>query len=137
MSPKTKPCDRAHAAARLAIAEQFIELAEAPDSLNSDHNPYRANALVSNYVQAGIAAADAICCVELKEHALGESHSDAINLIKKVASDGATLAKDLGALLGMKTNASYGSTPMKANDVLRAQRAADRLVKTARERLSS
>lgn len=134
MSPKTKPCDRAHAAGRLRIAENFMELAEAADIIISE-NPYRSNGQIANYVQAGIAAADAICCTELKEHSWGENHADAINLIKKVKGDGATLAKDLATLLGMKTNASYGSGPMKENDVLRAQRAADRLVKVAKTRL--
>lgn len=74
---------------------------------------------------------------ELKEHHLGESHAEATGLIKKVKPGGATLAKHLATLLAMKTNASYGSTPMKDNDVVRAERAADHLVESARERVTS
>ena len=116
---KTKPCDRAHAAARLAIAVSFIEAAESPEMLAQGTNPYRANARVANYVQAGIAAGDAICCIELKEHSSVDSHATAINLIKKVAHDGAELAKALGTLLALKTDASYGSGPMKAANAAR------------------
>lgn len=131
----TKPCDRAHAAARLAIAQSFIEAAELPGVLREDENIYRANARVANYVQAGIAAADAICCSELKEHSLGDNHAAAIALLEKVAHDGPELAKALGALLALKTDASYGSTPMKAAKAARAQRAAEKLVQAARDRL--
>lgn len=103
---KTKPCDRAHAAARLAIAANFIEAAELPELLADEDNIYRGNAQVANYVQAGIAAADAICCIELKEHSWGDNHATAVNLIKKVAHDGPDLAKALGTLLPLKTDAS-------------------------------
>ena len=134
---KTTPCDRAHAAGRLAIAESFIEAAESPEILAKDRNPYRATVRVANYVQAGIAAGDAICCIELKEHSSSDSHAVAINLIKKVTRDGDELAKALGTLLAMKTDASYGSSPMKADSATRAQRAAEKLVRTARDRLAS
>ena len=125
---KTKPCDRADAAARLAIAENFIEAAGLPEILSEGRNIYRANARVANDVQAGIAAADAICCTELKEHSWGGSHATAIDLIRKVAHDGAELAKALGALLALKTDASYGSAPTQADKATRAQRAAEKLV---------
>ena len=133
---KTKPCDRSHASARLAIAENFIEAAELPEMLAGDKNVYRGNAQVANYIQAGIAAADAICCIELKEHSWGDNHATAVNLIKKVARDGPELAKALGTLLPLKTDASYGTGPM-TDKVARAQRAAEKLVRAARDRLAS
>ena len=133
---KTKPCDRSHASARLAIAESFIEAAELPEMLADDKNVYRGNAQVANYIQAGIAAADAICCIELKEHSWGDNHATAVNLIKKVARDGPELAKALGTLLPLKTDASYGTGPM-TDKVTRAQRAAEKLVRAARDRLAS
>lgn len=133
---KTKPCDRFHASARLAIAENFIEAAELPEMLADDKNVYRGNAQVANYIQAGIAAADAICCIELKEHSWGDNHATAVNLIKKVARDGPELAKALGTLLPLKTDASYGTGPM-TDKVTRAQRAAEKLVRAARDRLAS
>jgi len=128
---KTKPCDRSHASARLVIAESFIE-----EMLADDKNVYRGNAQVANYIQAGIAAADAICCIELKEHSWGDNHATAVNLIKKVARDGPELAKALGTLLPLKTDASYGTGPM-TDKVTRAQRAAEKLVRAARDRLAS
>ena len=133
---KTKPCDRSHASARLAIAENFIEAAELPEMLADDKNVYRGNAQVANFIQAGIAAADAICCIELKEHSWGDNHATAVNLIKKVAHDGPELAKALGTLLPLKTDASYGTGPM-TDKVTRAQRAAEKLVRAARDRLAS
>lgn len=131
----TKPCDRAHAAARLAIAQSFIEAAELPGVLGEDENIYRANARVANYVQAGIAAADAICCSELKEHSLGDNHAAATALLRMVVHDGPELARALGALLAQKTDASYGSTPINAAKAARAQRAAEKLVQAARDHL--
>ncbi len=133
---KTKPCDRSHASARLAIAENFIEAAELPEMLADDKNVYRGNAQVANYIQAGIAAADAICCIDLQEHSWGDNHASAVNLIKKVARDGPELAKALGTLLPLKTDASYGTGPM-TDKVTRAQRAAEKLVRAARDRLAS
>lgn len=134
---KTKPCDRPHAAARLAVAESFREAAELPELLAETKKAYRANARVANYVQAGIAAADAICCIELKEHSWGDDHATAIDLIKKVTHDGAELAKALGILLALKTDASYGTTPMQTATATRAQRAAEKLVRAAGDRLAS
>lgn len=134
---KTKPCDRAHASARLAIAESFIEAAELPEILAEEKSSYRANVQVTNYVQAGIAAADAICCIELKEHSWGDSHAAAVNLITKVAHDGPDLAKALGTLLPLKTDASYGTGPLRSTHVTRAKRAAEKLVRAARDRVVS
>lgn len=136
MSPKLKNCDGSQAAARLAIAEQFLEAAEIPHELDPESSKYQGNARVANYAQVGIASADAICCMELKQHSWGDNHTEAINLIKKVKPDGGLLAKHLGTLLGLKTSSTYGSGPMKDNDVLRAERAANHLIQAARDRVS-
>ena len=53
------------------------------------------DAYVTLLVHAGIAAADVVCCRELGEHALGESHTEAIALLRRVRPDGTQLASAL------------------------------------------
>lgn len=132
MTPKTRPCDAAHARARLRIAETFFD---SSDTLSEDDDPYRGNALVTNYVHSGIAASDAICCTELGEHAQGQDHTEATALLRKVPRDGREMARALGTLLSLKTEAGYGTRPTTAEKVKRAQRAADKLLRAARDRV--
>jgi|GEM_PF-5619758 len=51
-----KPCNRATAAARLAVADSFMEQAELARTFHEGDNPYHTNSLVTTYVHAGIAA---------------------------------------------------------------------------------
>lgn len=88
-----------------------------------------ADAYVTLCVHAGIAASDVICCLRLKEHAQGENHGDAVALLGK--ADPAS-AKHLTALSAMKALAGYSHVPTGAEDVKRAGRAADALVKKQR-----
>lgn len=81
------------------------------------------------YVDAGIAAADVICCRTLGEHAHGQDHTDAIRLLGRVDSD---RSKDLATLLRNKSLISYSAEPLPASEFKRVQRAATRLVQTAR-----
>jgi hypothetical protein len=85
-------------------------------------------------VHAGVAAADVICCIALGEHAMGEDHQETLALIARVRPDGNELAKSLRPLLGMKTRAGYSHRPVSAQDPKRAERSAQRLVRTARDR---
>jgi hypothetical protein len=89
---------------------------------------------VSLCVLAGIAAADVLCCVSLGEHAQGESHDDAVQLLRRVQPSGADLAKSLRALLTIKTKAAYSERAVTAEDRKRAGRSAARLVDAARDR---
>ncbi len=88
-----------------------------------------ADACVTLCVHAGIAAADAICCARLGEHAQGNSHNEAVDLLGE-ADKGS--AKHLSILLGLKTKAGYGHMSAGPDDGKRAGRAAEALVETAR-----
>ena len=134
MTRKTRTCDATDARARLKIAEAFFASSEASDGLDEGDDPYRRNALVTSYVHSGIASSDAICCNELGEHAQGQDHHEATALLMKVRN-GRELARALGTLLSLKTEAGYGTRPMSADKVKRAQRAAEKLIVSARDRV--
>lgn len=133
MSPRTKPCDDAVAAGRLSKAEQFFEAAETIRDFADDEHEV-GDAYVTLCVHAGIAAADAICCIELKEHAQGDDHHQALALLAKVRPGGSELAKSLAPLLGMKTRAGYSHRMVNNDNRKRAQRHAERLLRAARDR---
>ena len=90
------------------------------------------DAFVTLCVHAGIAAADVLCCLNLGEHAQGDDHNMAAELLERAA--GPELSKALRVLLGMKTRAGYDARPVTAAERKRAQRASERLVQAARER---
>lgn len=121
---RTVPCDAGARSGRRRKALQFYEAANDIADLAGDADDI-ADAYVTLLVHAGIAAADVLCCASLGEHAKGESHSDAVSLLKKVDT---AHANDLGALLSMKTRAGYSSTSISATDRTRAQRACERLI---------
>lgn len=121
MTPRTRPCDRALSRGRLRKANQFFEQAELIRELSDDASE-AADASVSLYVLAGIAAADVICCIAMGVHALGESHQDAVQLLRKVRPGGDELGRSLAALLGLKTRAGYTGEPVTAEMRRRARR---------------
>jgi hypothetical protein len=136
MSPDLSPCTNEFGRDRLASAESYIEAAEgiaASEDVNSAAARFKNNTIITNYIHAGIAASDAICCFELKAHSKGDDHRQATTQLKKV-KDGAPLSKVLGDLLSLKTKAGYGAKPLLDTDVKRAARAAIKLVQAARER---
>ena len=135
MTPRTRPCDRTHARARLKIAQSFFDASQALEAGDQGADRYMGNTIVTNYVHAGIAASDAICCNELGEHAQGDDHSQATALLRQVLRDGRELSRALATLLGLKTEAGYGVRPMTADKVKRAQRAADKLLRAAQDRV--
>lgn len=127
---RTQRCTAATIAGRLARAVEFFESAED----ERQQHPQRANAWVTHYVLAGIAAADVICCRALGRHAQGDNHAESLALLRSVQPDGVELASALAVLLGMKTKAGYGQEPVTADDKARAPRRARQLVDAARER---
>lgn len=127
---KTQRCTAATIAGRLARAVEFFESAED----ERRQHPERANAWVTHYILAGIAAADVISCKALGQHARGDNHAEAVALLRSVRPDGTELASALGILLGMKTTAGYGQGPVSADDKDRAPRRAKHLVDAARGR---
>jgi len=104
----------------LAVAEDAAALDDAGEALD---------AVVTMYVHAGIAAADALCCARLGVHAHGENHDEAVQLLRRaIGAD----AKHLRTLLGLKTKAGYSHQSVSRTDVSRATRAAVALVELAR-----
>lgn len=136
MSPRTRPCPPGHAAGRLRKAREFWEQVATVRALADDENLV-ATTVVSLSVLAGIAAADAICCLALGRHATGESHAEAARLIQSVEPGGKSHARDLQVLVGLKTHAQYGADPPTIDDTRRARRTAGRLVAAAGERAAA
>jgi hypothetical protein len=133
MTPRTKACTQAIKAGRMQKAEQFADAAEtirefAPDEADVG------DAYVTLLIHAGIAAADVICCDALGEHAHGESHTEAVELLRRVRPDGKELASALGSLLGAKTRAGYGHQPVNTQTRTRSMRAAEKLLRAAHDR---
>jgi hypothetical protein len=118
---------------RLRKAAQFLEAADiVQEGADGEHEI--GDAFVTLCVLAGIAAADTICCAALGEHAQGDDHTQATAMLERVRPDGTVLATALGALLAMKTKASYGELPMSGEQRVRAYRRAKQLVDAALRR---
>lgn len=128
MKSRVQPCTPATAEGRLARATEFFEAAED----ERHRHPERAGAWVTLYIHAGIAAADVVCCRALGRHSQGESHVQAVALLRSVQPEGPELATALGVLLGMKTKAEYGERPLSPDERTRAPRRAKQLVDAAR-----
>ncbi|WP_319455415.1 MULTISPECIES: hypothetical protein [unclassified Mycobacterium] len=92
------------------------------------------NAAVDLLVDAGIAAADVICCARLGLHATGENHNEAIALLKKAE---ASMETHLRTLLNVKTKVAYTHQQVSADDLKKASRAAEALVEGARRTSST
>ena len=103
---RTQSCDRGDALTRLAQAESFLLAAELiVDDDSDDATPSVAASLA---VLAGIAASDAACCARLGVRARGQSHAEAVDLLRTVEPGGADMAKDLQRLLNRKDDSQYG-----------------------------
>ena len=124
---KTVVADKAVARGRRAKATQFLRVAEDARELSDDEEDV-CDAVVTLYVHAGIAAADAICAAALGKHAQGHSHNDAVVLLASVNKQA---SKSLSTLLGMKTRAGYGHDPVNKSQLARAEKAARALVDRA------
>jgi hypothetical protein len=130
---KTRPCDELVTRGRLKKAEQFYSAAQTIRDAADDQADV-GDAFVTLCVHAAIAAADAICCSALGEHAQGDSHVEAVQLLRRTGRDAAELAGALQTLLGLKTRAGYGDEPVNAEMRKRAERAAQKLVSAAKDR---
>ena len=126
--PRNKPCTPQVREGRLATANQFAAVATDVADLAAEAREV-ADAYVTLLVHAGIAAADVICCARLGEYAQGSNHNEAIALLKTADPDS---ARHLETLLKMKTRVGYGHMPASQDDLKKAQRAGDALLKTAR-----
>ncbi|RQP12010.1 MAG: hypothetical protein EAS51_03970 [Microbacteriaceae bacterium] len=109
---------------RRTRALEFWQSAENLHELDGD-----GNSIVSLYVLAGIAASDAICGARLGEYAQGESHADALAMLKRAEP---TLVASLQRLLSRKTEWAYGGAGVSASRVETARAAATKLVEAAK-----
>ncbi len=125
---RSAPCTAAVRAGRLAKAEQFLAAADLVRVISEEHAEV-SDAFVTLCVHGGIAACDVICCVRLGRRAQGESHNEAVALVKTTDPDA---AKHLAALLRLKTKSGYSHTPVTTAEFTRAGRAAEALVEAAR-----
>lgn len=119
------PSTVADARARLHDAEAFLEIAE----IATD-----ADVVATNAIHAAIAAADAICCIALRERSADGNHAVATDLLSRIDS---TYANALGRCLNRKTQAAYESRDIATKDAATCLRQADALVEAARTRMLS
>jgi hypothetical protein len=131
---KMRMCGPSDARGRLAKAKQFHDAAELIREF-AENEAEVGDAVVTLLVHAGIAAADAICCAALGEHAQGENHVEAVQHLKRVSPDGDKLSEALHSLLSAKTRAGYSAEPVNADMRKRTKRAADVLVAAAKDRV--
>ncbi len=136
MSPRptgrTQACEREQARIRLAHARAFLDAADLIGDVDDLAGPNVAAALA---VLAGIAAADAACCLAIGRRSRGQDHREAIGLLGQVEPDGAALARDLARLLDIKDGAHYGMVYVTHQKATAAIRQARRLLDAA-ERLA-
>jgi hypothetical protein len=126
MTGRTRECPPAVRVGRLKKATEFYEAAvEIEDG--------RPNASVDLFVDAGIAAADVICCFRLGVFAVGDNHNEAVSLLRQ-ADRG--VEKHLRTLLNLKTKVAYTHQPVTTDERKKASRAADALVEAARRAFS-
>jgi hypothetical protein len=125
MTGRRRPCTAADAKARLHDAEAFLDAAETmkdPD------------VVATNAIHAAMAAADAICCIALRERSADDDHATAVDLLRRVDSG---LANALRRALNRKTQAAYESRDIAARDAASCVRQASNLVAAARTRVLS
>ncbi|MHB8288582.1 MAG: hypothetical protein ACYDEY_05000 [Acidimicrobiales bacterium] len=124
-SGRREPCTLHDARARLHDADAFLEAATAgtdPD------------VIATNAIHAAIAAADAICCVALRERSSDGNHIAAVDLLTGIDQ---RLAATLKRTLDRKTQAAYESRDMAVGDAATCVRQATTLVAEARRRVLS
>jgi hypothetical protein len=112
------------AQARLGEAEDLLDAAESIRTL-ADHEPDVGAAYVTLCVHAGIAAADAICCLRLGYHVAGTDRREAVAELSRVRPDGGQLGGALRVLLGMQSRT--GSEAANPEQRGRARKRAEQL----------
>ncbi len=75
-------------------------------------------------VNAGMAAADAICIARIGEYNVGEDHRQAVHLLRRAGGPDAALSR----LLGMKTKSAYGSDEVSTNQLRVARKTLETLM---------
>lgn len=122
---KSSVCGKGTAQSRLNVAREYQALAHS--KLNVETGAVR-NAMAGNAILAGIAAADAICCIRLGERSTSSDHSDAVLFLAKVNP---VLAQKLSTLIGSKPTSHYGENFIGIETLKSCLRAMDQLVLAA------
>jgi hypothetical protein len=117
----------------LTQARKFLELADVVASERQE--PAAADGAASLAVLAGIAAADAACCVALGLRSRSQNHADAALLLRDIQLGGKEAATALGRLLSIKDKANYGIESVNTKQLDLAIRQATSLVAFAEELL--
>lgn len=129
MNPRSagrrQPCTVADGRARLLDAAAFLEAAEGAS------NP---DVVATNAIHAAIAAADAICCVALRERSTDWSHTAAATLLERVDP---RLGAGLRRCLDRKTQAAYEARDISARDAAACVKQATALLEAARSRVTA
>jgi hypothetical protein len=129
MSPRAdgrrSPCTVADAQARLHDAGMFL------DAAKSLQDP---DVVATNAIHSAIAAADAVCCVALRERSADGSHTAAIELLSRVDK---SLSAALKRALDRKNQAAYESRDISVSDARMCVRQAELLLAAARQRIIS
>jgi hypothetical protein len=137
MSPRvggrTSSCDGADAGVRLRHADSFLMVADLVLDQSDDPVLALTSVAASLAVLAGIAAGDAACCAALGRRARGQSHDEAVVLLRAIALGGEAMARDLARLLTLKDVAQYGVLIVSRERARSAVGWARRLVAAARE----
>lgn len=109
------------AAARvfLEAAEMYLDVAHGQTAPSA-----QAQVAASNAIDAGIAAADAICGHRLGKRSNSQDHQSAADLLREAGAEGREAAVDLSRLLHDKSATQYGgwSTFRNAEDAVRRAR---------------
>lgn len=84
-------------------------------------------------VNACVRASDSLCISALGEHAQGEDHAHAVEVLQRVP-DGQELAAKLRLALQYKTQWSYGVARVSLTELTKVLRAAEVLVRAAEAR---
>jgi hypothetical protein len=116
-------CTPTDAKARLRDAEAFAEAADTATN---------ADVIATNAIHAAIAAADAICCVALRERSADANHGAAVDLLGTVDKG---LASALRRALDRKNLAAYEVRDISASDAKACVRQAVLLIDEARVRV--
>lgn len=130
---RTAPCTKRDARTRLDQANAYLEVAELTVG---ERGGEWASVAAGVAVLAGIAAADAICCVRIGERSRGQNHRQAAELLESATPDGPALADSLVKLLDVKDQAHYGTRVVSAAQARGSIRRARTLVDRAAEELA-
>ena len=125
---RTQDCGAAESRVRLDQARHFLEVAEV---VHDDELDASLSVAASLAILAGIAAADAACCVSLGRRARGQDHRDAERIVADVPGVGADMAKALRRLLNLKDDAHYGMLYVSHANTTVALRSGRRLLELA------